>query len=190
MEQVDLLRRLITLLEEMGITYMVVGSFASGAYGEPRLTQDIDVVVVLRSEQVGPLCAAFPAEEYYVSLDAAREAVRQGTQFKVIHPDSGTKIDFIMARKDAWGQAQLVRRQRLRILPDSEGFVARPEDVIIGKLQYYQRGGSEKHLRDITGMMTVSREEIDETYVARWAEGMGLMKIWEAILRRLGKGNG
>jgi hypothetical protein len=37
-DQAELLRRVIEVLEEQGITYMLVGSLASGVYGEPRLT--------------------------------------------------------------------------------------------------------------------------------------------------------
>lgn len=188
MEQADLLRRLIESLEEMDIAYMVVGSFASSAYGEPRLTQDIDAVVALRPEQVAPLCAAFPEGEFYVSRDAAMEAVRRGGQFNVIHPATGTKIDFLIARSDAWGQAQMQRRQRVRILPDRDGYVARPEDIILGKMQYYRQGGSEKHLRDIAGILKVLDENVDRAYVARWSEELGLTEIWNAILRRLGGG--
>jgi len=50
----------------------------------------------------------------------------------------------------------LSHRRKLRILPDRDVFVARPEDVILSKMQYYREGGSEKHLRDITGMLKVS----------------------------------
>ena len=52
MEQDELLRRVVEILEEQGITYLLVGSLASGVYGEPRLTHDIDVVVELRPDQV------------------------------------------------------------------------------------------------------------------------------------------
>ena len=71
MEQIDLLRLLIQAMERLGIPYMVVGSLASAAYGEPRMTQDIDVVLDLNESQVRPLCEAFPSEDYYVSEQAA-----------------------------------------------------------------------------------------------------------------------
>ncbi len=185
MEQIDLLRRLIELLEGLDITYMVVGSLASGAYGEPRLTQSIDVVVDLLPGQVARLCAAFPESRYYVNPVAAMEAVRRSGQFNVIHPASGIKIDFIIARRDPWSRAQISRRQRVGVLPDRDGFLASPEDIIISKMQYYRQGGSEKHLRDIAGIMRVSGEDLETDYVERWAEELGLMEIWQAILRRL-----
>jgi len=186
-DQTDLLRHVVAALEKLDLPYVLVGSIASGAYGEPRLTRDIDVVVKLLGEQVKPLCKAFPSPDYYVSLEAAREAVRRGGQFNVIHPGSGNKVDFIIARNDAWGRMQMQRRQKVRVLPDLEGCAAAPEDLILGKMLYYQEGGSEKHLRDIAGVMKVSAELVDTSYVAEWAEELGVAAIWAAILERLGQ---
>ena len=45
MEQLDLVRRAVDLLEQLGAAYMLVGSYGSAAWGEPRFTQGIDVVV-------------------------------------------------------------------------------------------------------------------------------------------------
>jgi hypothetical protein len=183
-DQAEMLRRAIEVLESQGIVYLIVGSFASIAYGEPRMTRDIDIVVDLRADQVDRLCAAYPAEEYYVSAVAARQAVCQGGQFNVIHPASGNKIDFIVARRDSWGIQQLQRRQRVLILPGLPGYAASPEDVILGKMWYYQVGGSEKHLRDIAGILQISSDEVDRAYVARWAEELGFSEVWQAVLAR------
>ena len=185
MEQAELLRRVIDVLEDQGVTYLLVGSLASGVYGEPRLTADVDVVVDLRPDQASKLCAVFPSPEYYVSEKAAQEAVATRGQFNVIHPASGNKIDFIIARRDAWGRSQISRRRREQILPGRSGYTAAPEDVIVGKLWYYHEGGSEKHLRDIAGMLQVSGDEIDTGYVDHWALQLGLTEEWQAVLGRL-----
>src|SRR5436190_1059440 len=141
---------------------MVVGSFASSAYGEARLTLDIDIVIDPLPGQIAILCEAFPADLFYVSKEAALEASRQPLgQFNVIHPESGNKIDFMIARRDSWGREQVRRRVRLEILVGVYAFAARPEDVVLAKMQYYQEGGSEKHMRDITGMFKVSGKDID-----------------------------
>ncbi|MFQ5733550.1 MAG: hypothetical protein ACE5KM_16550 [Planctomycetaceae bacterium] len=184
MDQAEVLQLAVQVLERLGIDYLLVGSIASGAYGEPRLTQDIDIVVDLKSDQVSSLCSAFPAPEFYVNERAARQAVRDRRSFNVIHPATANKIDFLIARDDAWGREQLARRRRIQILPGQDGFAARPEDVILGKLLYYTEGGSEKHLRDITGMLSVS-PGIDREEIARWAEQLGVADNWQTILDRL-----
>jgi hypothetical protein len=184
-EQADLLRRVIDVLEDQGLTYFLVGSLASGVYGEPRLTADVDIVVDLRPHQISRLCAAFPSPDYYVSEKAAQEAVATSGQFNVIHPASGNKIDFIVARRDAWGRSQIDRRRREQILPGRPGYAAAPEDVIVGKLWYYREGRSEKHLRDIAAMLQVSGDQIDTAYVDHWAAQLDLTEEWQAVLGRL-----
>ncbi len=182
MEQDDVLRRAIDVLETQGVVYLLVGSLASGVYGEPRLTLDIDIVVDLKAGQVAALCAAFPPPDYYVSEKAARDAVALARQFNVLHPTSGNKIDFMVARRDDWGRSQVARRRREQVVPGLFGFTAAPEDVILGKLWYYQEGESEKHLRDIAGILLISGAEVDRAYIAEWAAKLGLEREWQIIL--------
>jgi hypothetical protein len=184
-EQTDLLRHTLDTLEKLAVPYMLVGSFASIAYGEPRFTQDIDIVLDLPLAQVAAFCAAFPAPAFYLSEEAVREAVQKRFQFNVLHPASGNKIDFVFPRDDEWGREQWQRRQRIQLLPDREGFTARPEDVILGKLWYYTEGGSEKHLRDIAGILRISGAAVDQNDISRWAEKLGFAEVWEALLGKI-----
>ena len=66
---------------------------------------------------------------------------------------------------------------------------AAPEDIILMKMQYYQDGGSEKHLRDIPGILKISGPEVDKGYIAVWAEKLNLMDIWNLILSETDKKN-
>ncbi|MEM1031036.1 MAG: hypothetical protein AAGN82_11840 [Myxococcota bacterium] len=87
------LQVLISLLEAQRLRYMVVGSVAALAHGRARSTQDVDVVVELSLAHVGPLVSAFPPDRFYVSEDAARDAVRRSTLFNVIDMTTGWKLD-------------------------------------------------------------------------------------------------
>ncbi len=185
MEQLELLRYGVEVLDRLGLRYALVGSYGTLAYGEARFTHDIDIVVDLPDERVPDFCAAFPAPEWYVSESAAREAVRRRRPFNVIHTTSGGKLDIMLPGRDEWGQVQLDRRRAVRLLPDRTVYAAHPEDVIIGKLRYFHEGGSDKHLRDIAGMLQVSGELIDRANVRRWAEKLGVTEAWDAVLSRL-----
>jgi hypothetical protein len=186
LEQIELLRHAVRAFDALGVEYMVVGSLASMAYGEPRMTRDIDIVANLRSHQVDAFCEAFPDADYCVSRDAAHDAVRRRSQFNVIHSASGNKIDLMIARDDAWGHMQLARRRNLTLAPGLTVFTAAPEDVILGKMLYYQDGQHEKHLRDITAMLRISGGEIDREYVDDWSKRLGLNNVWQAVLSRAG----
>ena len=44
----ELLKTIVDVLEDLQIPYLVTGAVASIAYGEPRLTNDIDIVADLK----------------------------------------------------------------------------------------------------------------------------------------------
>jgi hypothetical protein len=184
MEPSELLTSLASTLEALEIPYFVTGSTASIAYGEPRFTNDIDIVVDLPASKVGIFCAAFPSPEYYVSESAAREAVSRRHQFNIIHPGSGLKIDVMVSKDSDFDRARFQRCRRLAIGPAVEVCFASPEDVILKKLQFHREGGSEKHLRDITSMCKISGDQLDRDYLARWARKLGVDATWEAIARQ------
>lgn len=186
MDQLDLLGRVVDVLDRLGVSYAVVGSFASGAWGEPRLTQDIDVVIDLDFFAVEALTKAFPPPDFYLSKEAAHEAVATRTQFNLLHPASGNKVDFMIVGDTAWSRAQLERSVVAPVLHDRDVRVARPEDVILGKLIYYQDGGSEKHVRDITGILRTEVAPLDRQYLDRFAVELGVAEEWRSILDHLG----
>ena len=71
MEQFDLLRFVVTAIERVGLRYFVTGSTVTIFYGEPRFTNDIDIVVNLSAPAVREFVQQFPENEFYVSEDAA-----------------------------------------------------------------------------------------------------------------------
>ncbi len=184
MTQAELLRYVASVFEDLGVAYMIGGSQASVYYGESRFTQDIDVVIDLRPEHLSVLVDSFPAGEFYLSVEAAREAVETRGQFNIIHPESGLKVDVFVNKDTDYDRLRLDRRQRLPLVPCCEAYFARPEDIILYKMLYFREGQSDVHVRDILGILRVSGPEIDTAYVAEWAGRLGLVGIWDAVLKR------
>jgi len=168
-------------MDALGIAYMIVGSQASIYYGEPRFTQDIDVVADINAGHVPGLLARFPAGEFYVSEDAVRDAIRSGGQFNIIHPTAGLKIDVMVKKDSLYDRVQFERRERKVIAPNFHAYLARPEDVILYKMVYFSEGGSDRHLRDILGMLRIRGPAIDRGYVTEWAARLGLATIWQSV---------
>ncbi len=177
----------VGVLEELHIPYMVVGSFASGAYGEPRMTQDIDIVVELRYGDAESLCKRFAPPDFYVEPESIRQAIHTCGQFNIIHGASGNKIDLMLLHDSPWNAKQFERRQRLEIVEGCQASVAKPEDVILSKMLWYKEGGSEKHLRDIAGILKISGDQVDHDYVAAWSKRLEVEDVWEAVQRRVQK---
>ena len=184
MTQAELLRYVVGVFEDLGVTYMIGGSQASVYYGDPRFTQDIDLVTDLRLEHLPALVDRFPASEFYMSAEAAREAVETRGQFNIIHPSSGLKIDVFVSKDTDYDRLRLDRRQRLPLVPGRKAYFARPEDIVLYKMLYFREGRSDVHVRDVLGILRVSGLEIDTAYIAEWARRLGLTGIWDAVLKR------
>lgn len=180
MDQLEFFRHIIRILHGSGLRYMVVGSFASGFWGEPRATYDVDILISLAVSDLSGLAALFPSDDFYYSLQAAQDAIHRRTQFNIIHPDSGNKIDLMIQGTDEWGQVQLSRRRLLSFEPGFEFYVGAPEDIILSKLLYYREGGSEKHLRDIAGILKLRGSEIDMAYLTQWVAKLQVEPQWAA----------
>jgi hypothetical protein len=170
-------------LEAAGIDYMVTGSVASMAYGEPRLTMDVDLVVALSDSAVDALAEAFPLEEFYcppaevLRVEVAR---RHRGHFNLIHHDSGFKADIYVMGDDPLHAWAFERRHRL----DVEGgalYFAPPEYVVIRKLEYYREGGSPKHLDDIRGILRHASDVVDRKALDRWISRLGLEPVWAEV---------
>ena len=188
MDLSELLRRVSETLTRLGLPHFVTGSVVSIHFGDPRFTNDIDIVVSLPSEKVDALCAEFPSPDFYVSEESARLAVTRRRQFNVIHPTSGLKVDLIVPPDTAFNRSRFARAQPFAMEPGFSPPFSSPEDVIVMKMAAYQEGGSEKHLRDIAGILQVSAEVIDREYIAHWVAELGLAEVWERIEKRAGSG--
>lgn len=184
MNQAELLRYIVETLEALGVNYMVSGSQASIYYGEPRMTQDIDLIAEVTLAHLPGLLERFASPEFYLSEEAAREAVLARGQFNIIHSPTGLKIDVVVRKDTPYHRVEFERRRREPILPGRDAYFARPEDVILNKLLYYQQGGSDRHLRDVAGMLRVSGPEIDTRYIDDWARRLGVDGAWQAVRER------
>jgi len=179
--QDELLERLVGILEKIGLRYFVTGSVAAMYYGEPRLTNDIDVVVDLAENKIHQLCESFPSNEFYLSEEGLARAVRQRRMCNALHLSSGLKIDIIIPGDTHFDRSRFERARRVKPAKDLEASFASAEDVILKKMDFFREGGSDKHLRDITGILMVSGDQLDHDYIEGWADQMGLETIWRTI---------
>jgi hypothetical protein len=184
MEQSDLLRFVIEILERIGLRYFVTGSVATIFFGEPRFTNDIDIVVDLPPDKIPEFCAVFPAPEFYLSEEAVRRAVSRRGQFNIIQPSGGLKVDIMVPADSPFNRSRFARATRVRPEPGVVAIFSSAEDVILKKLEAYRDGGSEKHLRDITGVLRISGAHLNRAYIDQWADQLEVSEIWQEILKR------
>lgn len=185
MEQSEFLREVVEKFEGLQIAYFVTGSVAATFYGQARMTNDIDIVARISHDRVRDVCAAFPEPDFYLDEFAIHEAINGAEFFNIIHPASALKVDVIVPAPSAYNAERFVRARRVRPIAEWEATFASPEDVILKKMEFFQQGGSQKHLSDIAGILTISGASIDREYIAEWAERLGLLQTWREILARI-----
>ena len=154
-------------------------------YGIPRFTHDLDIVVELKTEQLGKLAGLFPSDEFYCPpVEVIRMESFRTTRghFNLIHHDSGYKADVYLYNEDslqAWG---LKERRQIDVGNGEPFWVAPPEYVILRKLEFFREGQSEKHILDIRGIQEVSGDLLRAPALKDWAAKRGLMSELEFAL--------
>ncbi len=90
----------------------------------------------------------------------------------------------IVPESTPFNESRFARARYLHAGDDFEACFASPEDVVIKKMVFYREGGSEKHLRNIAGVLATCRERFDVAYVSHWTQELGLAELWKAIQQR------
>jgi hypothetical protein len=186
MPQHRLFEIFLVALEDLGVPYMVTGAVASIVYGSPRVTHDIDLVVLIDAGRAQAFADAFePAQFYCPPIEVIRFESKRAARghFNVIHHETGFKADFYLMGKDPMHRWGMSRRRRIQIGGESF-WIAPPEYVILRKLEYYREGGSQKHLDDIIGILDISSEEVHIPLILEKVVNLGLQTQWEAVLER------
>jgi hypothetical protein len=172
----DVIRDVTGRLERAGIGYMLTGSMAMNYYAEPRMTRDIDLVVALSVDSVSAVAALFQPD-YYISIEAAMEAVRSESIFNMIHEESIIKVDVIVRKTTPFRLSEFQRRQRIHV-QDVDLWIVSREDLILSKLVWAKPSHSELQLRDVRNLIAA---EYDHDYVSKWAETLGISELFREI---------
>jgi hypothetical protein len=168
------------ILDARGVRWAIGGSLASAAHGEPRATNDVDLVASLSEADARALASELVATgHFYADPDAAVDAVRRRSSFNVIDTRSFIKIDVFVPRAGALGTGQLDRACRLDIVPASRPLpVLGAEDIVLQKLNWYRAGGSisDRQWRDLVSVLRLAGD-LDDAYLDAVASSEGLDEL-------------
>lgn len=168
-EELQTLRDITSRLESAGLDYMLTGSMALNCYAQPRMTRDIDLVVVFYLKDAARI-AEILGPDYYVSSDAARAAVIHQSSFNAIHQASLTKVDLMVRKPEEYRHHEFSRRVRLRVA-DFEVWVVSKEDLILSKLDWARDSQSSRQLSDVENLIATG---CDMEYLRRWSVKLSL----------------
>jgi hypothetical protein len=183
----DFVKLVIEALEVAGIDYLIGGAVAAWAWGEPRSTLDLNLVVDIPVESVNLLSQELAKRDIPVPADIILDAIiedRFNLPINAIHMYSGLKADlYPLHPQDELRRSALERRRQVDFGPSiGRVYIHSPEDLIVYKVLYFSIYQQTKHLRDIAAILKSVGDEIDYAYIETWVERKGLGSIWREIL--------
>jgi len=161
--------------------YFVTGSVAAIVYGEPRFTNDIDIVVNLKQADLPALAKVFDQDTYYLPpLEVLQTEFNRPNRghFNIIHMETMFKCDAYCAGDDILHGWAFENKRAINFM-GSQIMLALPEYVIIRKLEFYQEGSSPKHLTDIEAILKNSVELIDFEFLESEIRTRNLSTLWD-----------
>ena len=168
--------RVVSVLRRMGLPFHLTGGIASAFHGEPRFTQDVDIVVELTAASSRELVRALLAD-FVVQESMAMEAVRRGTCFQALDRRTFIKVDLHVGGKIPGELSRSVLR------PVFEGVelpLVSKEDAIVSKLLWVSQG-SGKSRHDVMGMLA-DPGSFDMPLVRALAGAVGCSKLLEELV--------
>lgn len=158
-------------IEAVGGAYFVGGSVASSLQGDPRATNDIDIVIDLSPRLVDAFADALGAD-FEVDRDMLREAILTTTTANAFYLPLLTKIDFFAVADGPFDRIEFERRRPVVVGTGDQKLVLKtPEDSALRKLLWFRQGGetSEKQWRDIVAIVKIVGTDLDDGYLDHWA---------------------
>ncbi|MBU0560328.1 MAG: hypothetical protein KJ799_11800 [Bacteroidetes bacterium] len=183
MPELNLFQIFTTKLNKLNIQYMVTGSVASIVYGEPRLTHDIDIVLTLSLDKMDEFVNLFAINEFYcppkevLKIEILKE--NRG-HCNLIHHETGFKADIYFSGNDEFQLWALNNTKNITL----EGLnlpIAPVEYVIIKKLEFYNEGKSQKHLKDIKSILANSSDHINFQLLEKFITQRALSQNWQLV---------
>ena len=181
------LKLVIEALDAAGVEYLIGGAIAEWAWGEPRATQDLDLVVNIPIKSVNKLSKELEKRDMLIPAEIILDNIledRADIPINAIHMHSGLKADLYPVREgDELRESAFQRREQVDYGPPiGMVYIHSPEDLILYKLIYFGLSQQSKHSRDIAAILKAKKNELDLDYIEKWTARFGLSSLWKEML--------
>jgi hypothetical protein len=173
------LSKLVAVLDGCGIRFHLTGGITSVVYGEPRMTQDLDLVldrdrvIVVQDEFLSALSHA----GFHFSEEAARRAIRSRQMFQLLDMDQVIKLDLYVR---CLIPGELDRSVRAELFPGVSVPIVARTDAALSKLIWINHG-SHRSRRDLRRILAGAMPDESAT-VRRMADEMNLSDLLDEVL--------
>src|SRR5919108_5571534 len=181
------LRLVIDALNAAKVEYLIGGAIAEWAWGEPRATQDLDLVVRIPIKSINKLSKELEKRDMLIPAEIILDNIledRADIPINAIHMYSGLKADLYPMREgDELRQSAFRRREQVDYGPPiGKVYIHSAENLIVYKLIYFGLSQQSKYSRDIAAILKSKKNELDMDYIEQWAARLGLSSVWKEML--------
>lgn len=185
-DSLELALALHPILESLQIPYYVTRGLAAIAYGEPRTTRDLDLVVQIDPQDITRITTVLEQEGYYCPPGSIEDIQSgRGRILSVTHMETINNADIVVNSSTPFDDSKMARRTLFTTQSSSSFWLISPEDLILAKLLWGQ-GRSEKQWRDVLGVLKVQGERLDFDYLAQWAGSLRLERLLAQAMQESG----
>ncbi len=174
-EAIEALQRLFSQYNDRGV---IIGGVAVGFLGKPRLTEDVDAVILLSLEDIPDFLAAARVEKIIPRIRDAEKFARKNRVFLLEHAPTETNLDISLGILPF--EEEMVERGRLESISTLSIRLPTPEDLIIMKAVAHRP----KDMEDIRSIAekqsSLDRKRI-EYWVKSFADVLEMPDLWQQI---------
>lgn len=173
------LLKIVNILRQQGIPFHLTGGITGVAYGEPRLTQDIDIVLENRAtlNRIETLIEALKESDFIFDANSIRQAVLNKQMFQLFDSVEALKLDMYPREMI---EGELTRSQSIEVFESVLLPIASRMDAAISKLLWVQKG-SHKSRRDCRQIARNSNEP-ELNSIRQMAKKLKLDSLFEEIM--------
>ena len=175
MDQKETFERVLGVLNNLEVEYLITGGFAVSFWGHPRSTHDLDILIKIKGSKE-KLINLFREHGFYISEEAIEGAIRHQSMFNIIHSESDLKIDFWVTDGNPDHDIEFKRKTEKNFL-GKKVYLISPEDLILIKLEWFKKSNSTRHLLDASGIWDIQKDIIDLDYLKKRAITLDLAEL-------------
>ncbi len=177
-EEIEVLKTVTGGLNQVNIPYIISGSMAANYYTVPRMTRDIDVILMLKMLDVDRFVKIFE-EDFFIDKESLQEEIKRKGMFNCIHKKFIIKVDFILSKDTSFQDSTFLRRRDV-LIDNERMWIISAEDLILAKLLWAKDSLSAFQLHDIRNLMSTVKN-LDHGYIQKWVADLELSDIYQRI---------
>ena len=186
MHSPDAVAFVIDALNSLGSAYILTGSVASSAYGEPRSTLDADFVLEVKGDEMNRLRRMLESE-FESEPQTSFETVTGKAQHRFRHRRTKFLIEVFEARFEDAHERSRFGRRTLASFAGKKTFFPTAEDVVVQKLRWFKQLRRTKDRDDVVKVILVQWNTLDWRYIQNWCQEHETLEILEKVRQKASK---